>query len=712
MQLELTGDDGGARITLDVAQDIERNTSTVSLAALELKCASSNGVWVIGTVEVDGTAVLDMKLGNTAGNACNIGPNYSEVYLNNCVKETAAIAHEADGTKRVTVAIDVKLYVRNGSGYVWKSIVKSGAAELPTIPRASAVSANRQTVRMGEEVIFTIDRKSTSMLHYLYYYDTPSAKWVLFASAVESFYSWTVPDLAAMYPDCLGGNLWILCATYFGSTNMGSNQVILEVSVPDASVPLVEANTMTMGTAKTISCQRASSNFTVEMTFTMGEITHTIASGKFDRFTWTPGYDYARTIPALTCGTGTLRCVTRNGSAKVGENSIAVKLIVPENEVTRPRFLADDLHITRLTELTGALGELYIRGRTGARAEFSARSEYSAIKECFFSIGSVSATGNPATIDTIVNEGEVRVTARVTDARGFSAALQTSILVYPYQRPKITPFTGYSEIVCERAKSTGELSDDGEYLAIKAGRSFSSLVVDGTEQNSCQLRYRYRLSGAESFGDWSVLLGSSDERQEVCVLIGGVVTSNSVSYDVELEAVDALGGAHTMQFQIMTGQVSFALYDGADGAGFGKYPERPHVVDLAAHMTLLVRGRLMVLGADWEPLELASGVYESSYGLGRVQDCKYRVSEGNHVYAAFNCSFVHSGTPITVSGTPIPEGFRPAREVRSVCAVDAGGTAMVCVKPDGFIQVEWVKWDGETGNHAVLWIDGYLDYWI
>ena len=67
---------------------------------------------------------------------------------------------------------------------------------------------------------------------------------------------------------------------------------------------------------------------------------------------------------------------------------------------------------------------------------------------------------------------------------------------------------------------------------------------------------------------------------------------------------------------------------------------------------------------------------------------------------------------MTVNGTEIPEEYRPERAVRSLCAVNEDGIAMVCVTPDGFIQVEWVKRDGETGSHIVLWIDGYIDYWI
>lgn len=102
-----------------------------------------------------------------------------------------------------------------------------------------------------------------------------------------------------------------------------------------------------------------------------------------------------------------------------------------------------------------------MRGKTGLTAEFTASSEYSNITEYALMIGNQSATGNPATIDLLVSEGEVKVTGKVTDARGFSTSINVTITVMPYRNPKVTPHTGYSTVICERATETGELSANG-----------------------------------------------------------------------------------------------------------------------------------------------------------------------------------------------------------------------------------------------------------
>lgn len=614
----------------------------------------------------------------------------------------------SDGYAKTTISVSVLI---KDSGSFSGTATGSASVSVKQSYGASTFSVNKNPVKLGEKLIFSIARDSTSLTHTLHYWNGVSAVWVQIATGVGTSYTWTVPDLASIMPNAISGNLFLKCTTYNGSTSIGSNEISITMNVQDATVPAIESNTATMGTAKTISCQRGSTNFHVALEFTLGNTTQSIGDVSADSCTWTPSYAFAKEIPNLTYGTGMLTCKTYNGTALVGTESISVKLIVPENDITKPKFSESGLTLSVVTTLTGDLAGLYIRGRTGLKAEFTATSDYSTIQSYSVSAGSVSARGNPATIDTLVNEGDVLVTAKVTDSRGFSTTVTTSINVLPYQKPKITPYSGYSDVICERAKSTGELSADGTYLAIKAGKSFSSFVVGGTERNSCVLRYRYKVSSAEEYNSWVVLIGSDDAQTQTSILVGGIVSSTSTSYDIELEAMDALGGRHTLHFQIMTSQVSFVLYDGVDGAGFGKYPEVPHVVDIAAHMTLLVRGKLVVLGSDWEPLTFASGVYESPYDFGRVVDCKYQVKEGNHVYVAFNCSFTHSGAAITINGSQIPEEYRPPRAVRSLCPVNGNGTALVCVKPDGFIQVESVERAGEIGEHPILWIDGYLDYW-
>ena len=577
---------------------------------------------------------------------------------------------------------------------------------------ASTVSCV-SSVQMGEELLISIDADNDSCTHTLEY--TFGKSTATIKTGVGSSYKWTVPDLASECNNATSGTCTITCTTYLNDSNLGSDTATVTLKVQDPTTPSVTDNEVTMGTANTISCKRNSANFTVKLELEFKDTTVSIASGSMDTQSWTPSYDLAKLIPALTSGTGTLKCTTMNGTAEVGSKETTITVIVPENDTTRPSFTADGLKLTPITGLPEAFAGMFMRGKTGLKAEFTASSEYSTIAEYTLITGNQNAVGNPATIDLLVSEGEVKVTGKVTDARGFSTSVSVTITVMAYRNPKVTPYTGYSNVICERAKATGELSADGTYLAIKAGKSFSSVVLNGVEMNSCALRYRWKPNGVDAYSEWITLLADGSAETEISFLVGNVVSSLQKSYMVEIEVVDALEGSHKLTFQIMTEAISFVLYDGPDGAGFGKYPEAPHVVDIASHMTLLVRGKMKVLGDDWVSIGLADRIGESGYNYGRKETgCFYLVTEGRHVHIAFNCMYAYAGTAVIVNATPIPEDNRPARPVFSLCPANDRQIACVSVGTDGYIRVEWVQKATDsvlTGNADVTWVDGYLCYW-
>jgi hypothetical protein len=625
----------------------------------------------------------------------------------------------------VTLSVGTKCYFqvfKNGSYSQQKGpfTITAPEPEEPEEPEepdvsASTITLGASSVQMGENLLITIERDSTACEHYLTCWFSDDVELDI-AYYVGTSHVWTVPDLTYLCENSTSESFWIVCYTYVGDEYIGYTEEEVTLTVPDPTKPSVEGGEVTLGQVSTILCKRNSASFTVKLELEFKDTTVNIASGKLDSRNWTPGYNLAKQIPNLTYGTGTLKCITMNGTATVGSETTTIRVNVPEDDVTKPAFDLNGLVLAPISYLGEEFAGIYIRGKTGLEAEMTATSEYSSIQTYSITVGSLSAEGNPAVIDTLVNDGDVKVTATATDARGYSRTIETTIYVMPYRSPRIIPYTGYSDVICERAKSNGELSSNGTYLAIKAGKSFSSVILNGVEKNSCSLRYRWRPNGATSFTDWITLLAEGSAETEVSLLVGNVVSSLQTSYVVEIEAIDSLDGKHTLTFQIMTEAISFVLYDGPDGAGFGKYPEAPHVVDIASHMTLLVRGKLEVTGSQWVSLGLASGINESVYAYGRKEDsgCHYLVSNGNHVYTAFNCGFTYSGTARVINATPIPADFRPARPVFSLCPINDRAVAMVSIKADGYIRVELVQKLTDTvntGSMEVIWIDGYLDYW-
>jgi hypothetical protein len=108
----------------------------------------------------------------------------------------------------------------------------------------------------------------------------------------------------------------------------------------------------------------------------------------------------------------------------------------------------------------------------------------------------------------------------------------------------------------------------------------------------------------------------------------------------------------------------------------------------------------------WIPIGLSHAVYASDDSVGRIEGsgCAIRV-DGDHIYTAFNCKFECNETEVQINANPIPEGYRPKRDVHAVCVTDAG-FASVRIDPNGFIFAR------TAGAETVDWIDGYIDYWI
>lgn len=698
---------GSAKFIGSVSWSVaETNASGAKISVILYAGLSAGWTWATldGTIKGDGSTIASDSWGGESSSQLSgtveVCRGEFWIYFNSSGKATG------------TISASVK--IRNSGSFSSNPTISGSGTATATAPYgASTITLGATTVQMGKKLLISIDADSADCTHTLKY--TFGGSTATIATGVKSSYSWTVPDLASKCNNATSGICTITCTTSLSGSSLGSSTATVTLTVQDPTTPAITGGEVTMGAASTINCKRNSSNFSVKLFLEFKDKTFDIATVSSDTASWTPSYDLAKLIPALTSGTGTLKCTTYNGTAAVGTKSVTITVIVPENDTTRPSFTADGLKLTPISSLPEAFAGMYMRGKTGLKAEFTASSTYSTIKEYTLITGNQNAVGNPATIDLLVSEGEVKVTGKVTDARGFSTSVTVTITVMAYRNPKVTPYTGYSDVICERAKATGELSADGTYLAIKAGKSFSSVVLNGVEMNSCALRYRWKPNGVDAYSEWITLLADGSEETEISLLVGNVVSSLQKSYMVEIEAVDALEGSHKLTFQIMTEAISFVLYDGPDGAGFGKYPEAPHVVDIASHMTLLVRGKLTVLGNDWVSIGLADRIGESGYNYGRKETgCFYLVTEGRHVHIAFNCMYVYAGTAVIVNATPIPEDNRPARPVFSLCPANDRQIACVSVGTDGYIRVEWVQKATDsvlTGNTDVTWLDGYLCYW-
>ena len=576
--------------------------------------------------KLENSPSYSLYLGATEGHECTIDgttKKYSAPAISTSGDSTITLGttihtvyHNSDGKKSVTITGVYKISATL-SGVWTPSITASETVTLDTIARNSSITLGASSVQMGKNLLISIKRESSTFTHTLKYtFGDISAT---IATGVDTSYAWTVPDLAAKCNNAVSGTATITCIAYNGSTKIGESTATVTLTVPDATTPSFPDGDVIIGSGNSIGTERGSTNFRLTLTYAFNGATGTIVEDGTGDFVWWTPYELAAKIPSLTYGTGTLTCVTKNGTAVVGTKSITFKAVVPNNSTTQPKFTEEGFVLSPSGVLPADFAGMYIRGKTGVKAEFTAESQYSRIASYKVTVSGMTASGNPATSGYLTVSGEVKVTGTVTDARGYSTSVTKTITVIPYDNPRVIPYNGQNIVVCERCLTDGLPDPGGQSLLIKAGRKYSQVAVDGVQKNFCELKYRYKTSSADSFGDWITLIRETEVlKDEVSIIAVGIVPSATTSYHVQIAVQDTIGGEPiTMDFVVSTDDITFHLRAGGKGAGVGKYSEEDYLFDIHSDWDLGLKGSrikdfVLEQGTSgiWTYRKWYSGLYE------------------------------------------------------------------------------------------------------
>jgi hypothetical protein len=185
----------------------------------------------------------------------------------------------------------------------------------------------------------------------------------------------------------------------------------------------------------------------------------------------------------------------------------------------------------------------------------------------------------------------------VTDSRGYSRKYTKTITVLDYSVPKIVPISGESEVVAARCDSSGNLSDTGTYLKIKAKRSYSKVISSGAQKNLCSIRYRYKAEGG-SYSSWTTILATTATSDEVVTgaLLGGALSVQS-SYMVQVQAVDSIGETGTTTISLPTERVYMHKAGSINSLGIGEYVEEENTVSVSEQIGVRLKG-------GYKPIEI------------------------------------------------------------------------------------------------------------
>lgn len=253
------------RVFLEETYDATGNHSYTSVAGISAQSKTYGSTWYTkGTVSVAGSVVGSMDYMNPATHkfvVTSAGDKWYPIEQINDGKEfpwlSAKIDHNADGSKTVSVSVNVTLWRKSGDPTF--TITGTQNITLTHIPRASTISA--ADANIGAKSTIVINRKSSAYTHSIAYqfgsltgYITEdggvSSDEVKFDATTVNF---TVPaSFYAQIPNAQTGTCTLTCKTYSGSTQIGDAQTDTftvtasqQTCAPTVSGAVVDSNATT-----------------------------------------------------------------------------------------------------------------------------------------------------------------------------------------------------------------------------------------------------------------------------------------------------------------------------------------------------------------------------------------------------------------------------------------------------------------------------------
>ena len=243
---DIAGNNGiTIRVHWEETYTIETNTSIVTITGVSLKSSSYRTSYFLnGTISVAGDPVVEMSstLGTHVVDIPTLGTFEVVEATTNAGQppwKSGSVEHNADGSRNVTIAVNLRGYtLSGGSGNGW-TVSGSKAVTLTTIPRASSLTASNGT--LGKAQTLTINRAVTSFKHRLTYtcgdtsgYITPEGEFTTGASV-----SWTPPKgLAAENTTGLSVSITLTLRTYTSAGDyIGTSSKTITCAIPTDVAP-------------------------------------------------------------------------------------------------------------------------------------------------------------------------------------------------------------------------------------------------------------------------------------------------------------------------------------------------------------------------------------------------------------------------------------------------------------------------------------------
>lgn len=405
-----------------------------------------------------------------------------------------------------------------------------------------------------------------------------------------------------------------------------------------------------------------SKSFRYKLKFSMGNwayTTNAIHPNQTSNYLYTAyliPLNVAVQIPNSLTGTMTVSLYTYSDvNATVQVGSVSTKqftITVPNNEDTKP--YCSTMTVSPVSNLGASFAGLYIQGISKVKVASTDVGKYGAtvVWKSVRVEGVDYGSSNDYTSNHLLGYGNVSVKLTIKDSRGITNSKTETITVIPYSKPRVVPVTGEASVVCGRCDSSGNWSDSGTYLKIKAGRSYSLCMSGGVQKNFCGLRYRYKKVADSDYGDWVTLLSITNTATEEVItspLLNGALSAQT-SYMVQVDAVDSIPNHTPVTFTIPTDKVYLHKAGSKNSLGIGEYVEESNTVSIAENIAVKVKNSI---NGVFMGTKVVSGV--SSFDI-QTKYADFTSTSGNErqtmfIFGAANASLVYGVARVSNNGT-------------------------------------------------------------
>lgn len=627
------------RITWSATQNIANNTSTIT-ARLYWEATRSGVGWVSSSTSRTARITID---GHTASTTTTAGLSAGQSRL--ILTHVRTVSHNSVGDKSAGVSGYFDLSGITLSGQAMGPRTVSTTANLNSIPRASTLSSNANWTA-GSNKALSISRASSSFTHTVRMYVGGTLVKTATNVGTSVTMSFNTTENTAVFNRLNGAASMateIQIVTYNGGSHVGTTSKTGTVTAPSAStitefrggVP-THNNPRDHWTDQTFEfpITRANSGFTHTIRIYIGSTTIRTLTGVSTLGTWTPTaaerttmHNLMRTAQVVTGG---LELTTFYNGVRVRSSASATMYFYIRN--ANPTYsIASVSHRDTNTATVAITGNNATLIQSRSRLSVTLTSAATGREGATISRYDVSINGvtrGSSSIGTFVfNEvsasGNLALSVRVTDSRGFTTTVSKTVTVMAYSPPRVT--VNADRLGGFEAQTTVEVS--GSITPLTGNKNFIK-----------NARAYYRNRTTQATAGTTTLSPTGYPSFSIAPFV--YTLHNQTAFDVVVEIEDVLSTVvHTVTVEV--GRPIVFVDSEKGSVGIGDFP--------IGNDELLLAGRLVFGSTHWA----SGGQGEGGVG-GAIDMNNSDIVRANGIY--FNDVSNNNGEGLLFLKSGRPEG--------------------------------------------------------